>query len=180
MKEEGTMPTAPSTGNYYLGKGILKFDKLDVDGLPTGLRDMGNAPNFTIQPVVETLDHFSSRAGIKEKDLQVVTLVGATVKFTLDEYDPENLAIGMLGDVSGNTVRGLTMPQIEGELQFLGANDVGPNYHASIWRVRLKPTSELGFITEDWGKIDFEGEVLADVAGHASSPFFDIVEYIAS
>jgi len=174
------MPTAPSTGNYYLGKGVLKFNKLDADGLPTGLRDLGNAPNFTIQPVVETLDHFSSRAGTKEKDMQVVTLVGATVKFTLDEYDPENVALAMLGELSGGTIHGLTLPQVEGELQFLGANDIGPNYSATIWRVRLKPTSELGFITEDWGKIDFEGEVLASAVAHPTSPFFDLVEASAS
>ena len=174
------MPTAPSTGNYYLGKGILKFDRLDSDGLPTGLQDLGNAPNFTIQPIIETLPHYSSRTGIKEKDLEVVTLVGATVKFTLDEYAAYNLAMAMLGEVSGNTVKGLTMPQIEGRLQFYGANDVGPNYNAEIHRVRLKPTSEVGFITEDWGKVDFEGEILSDVTAHPDSPFFNIEELVAS
>jgi hypothetical protein len=174
------MPTAPSTGNYYLGKGVLKFDRFDALGLPTGLRDMGNAPNFTIQPVVETLPHYSSRGGIREKDLEVVTLVGATVKFTLDEYDRQNLAAAVLGDVSGMVVRGLTMPQIEGQLQFFGSNDVGPNYNATIHRVRLKPTSEIPFITDDWGKVEFEGEVLSDVAGNPTSPFFNIEELVTS
>lgn len=174
------MPTAPSTQNYYLGKGIIKFDRKDSDGLPTGLRDMGNAPAFSIQPTVETLVHNSSREGIKVEDLEVVVQVGATIKFTLDEYDIENVALAMLGEYTGGAVHGLTLPQVEGQLEFYGTNQVGPNFRASVWRVQLKPTSELPFIGDNWGQIEFEGKVLADVAGHASSPFYDITPYVAS
>jgi hypothetical protein len=180
MKEEGTMPTAPSTGNYYLGKGILSYDRFDADGLPTGLRDLGNAPNFTIQPTLETLDHFSSREGIKTKDLSVVTMVGATVKFKLEEYDKANLALAFLGEVSGSIIHALTQTQLEGELRFAGGNDIGPNFNAICWRVRLKPTSEVPFITDEWGGIEFEGEILSDVANHPTSPFFDLEEIVAS
>lgn len=174
------MPTAPSTGNYYLGKGVLKFNRLDSDGLPEGLRDLGNAPNFSIQPVVETLDHFSSREGIKTKDLSIDTMVGATVKFTLDEYDKDNLALALLGTLAGNVIHGLVSRNLTGELRFFGSNEVGPNYNAVIWKVKIKPTSEVGFITEEWGKVEFEGEILADMAAHPNSPFFDLEELTAS
>jgi hypothetical protein len=174
------MPEAPSTLNYYLGKGILMFDRFDADGLPTGLYDLGNAPAFSIQPVIEKLAHYSSRGGVREKDLEVVIQVGATVKFTLDEMSAKNLAMAMLGDVSGNTVHGLTSPQLQGELQFLGTNDVGPNYNATIWKVSLKPTSELGFISDDWAKVEFEGEALADATNHPTSPYFDLTDVTGS
>jgi hypothetical protein len=174
------MPTAPSTSNYYLGKGIVKFDRFDDAGLPTGLRDMGNAPAFTILPVLETLDHFSSREGIKTKDLSVDTMIGATVKFTLDEYDKENLALALLGELSGNIIHGLTKRNVTGELRFFGGNDIGPNYNATIWKVKIKPVSEVGFITEEWGKVDFEGEVLSVVADHPTSPFFDLQDVTGS
>ncbi len=174
------MPTAPSTGNYYLGKGILKFNRLDADGLPEGLRDLGNAPNFTITPVLETLDHFSSRTGIKTKDLSVDTMVGATVKFTLEEYDKDNLALALLATVDGNVIHGLTRPNLSGELRFLGTNQIGPNYNAICWKVKIKPTSEVPLITEEWGKIDFEGEILSVVADHPDSPFFDLEELVGS
>jgi hypothetical protein len=174
------MPEAPSTLNYYLGKGILKFDRFDADGLPTGLFDLGNAPAFSILPVVEKLAHYSSRGGVREKDLEVVTLVGATVKFTLDEMSAKNLAMAMLGEVSGATVRGLTTPQLQGEIQFFGTNDVGPNYNAAVWKVSLKPTSELGFISDDWAKVEFEGEALSDAANHPASPYFDITDVTGS
>lgn len=173
------MPTAPSTQNYYLGKGVVKFDRL-VGGLPSGLRDMGNAPAFSIMPVVETLVHTSSREGVKEEDLEVITMVGATVKFTLDEYDIENLAIAFLGTVSGDLIHALTDTVLIGELRFLGSNVVGPNYNAICWKVKLKATSEVGFITEDWGKIEFEGKILSDRVNHPNSPFFDIETLVAS
>jgi len=170
------MATAPSTTNYVLGKGILKFDRFDSDGLPTGLRDLGNAPNFTIQPTVETLEHFSSREGIKKKDKTVIVSAGLTVKFTLDEYDRKNLALAMMASEAADVLTLLASTTLEGELEFTGANEVGPKFLVRLWKVSLKPTSEIPFITDDWGKIEFEGEVMSDLTGHPTSPYGTITE----
>lgn len=164
------MPTAPSTGNYMLGKGVLKFDRFDSDGLPTGIRDLGNCPNFSLTPTVETLDHFSSREGLKKKDLSVTLSAGLTAKFTLEEYDKQNLAMALLGEVSGHVVNLMRVSQVRGTLYFYGDPGAGPAFNATLWNVSLKPTSEVGLITDDWGKIDFEGEVGEDATGHPSQP----------
>jgi len=173
------MATAPSTDLYMLGKGIIKFDRFDAQGLPTGLRDLGNAPAFAIVPTIETLDHFSSRRGTKKKDKTVVLSVGGTAKFTLEEYDAENLALAMFGDVSGGVVRLLTEPQIEGELRFYGRPDVGPWFDLLLHKVALKNSSELPMIGDDWGKFEFEFEMLEDT-GHPDDPFGTITPVIES
>jgi hypothetical protein len=167
---------APSTSNYALGKGILKFDRFDGSGLPTGLRDLGNAPNFTIQPVVETLEHFSSREGIKKKDKTVIVSAGLTVKFTLDEYDRKNLALAMMATEAADVLTLLASTTLEGELEFTGTNEVGPKFLVRLWKVSLKPTAEIAFIGDDWGKVEFEGEVLSDVTGHPTQPYGTITE----
>lgn len=148
---------------YTIGKGILQFDRFDSDGLPTGLRDLGNAPNFTLTPSEDSLEHFSSREGIKTLDLEVSLIRKITGKFTLDEYDRENLRLALFGATGAWAINLLTAGTIEGTLDFVGTNDVGPRFHVEIWKAKLKPVSEINFISEGWGAIDFEFTVQKDI-----------------
>lgn len=170
------MPTAPSTNNFPIGKGILRFDRFDSNGLPTGLRDLGNAPNFSIQPEVEKKEHFTSREGIKKKDKTVILSAGLTVKFTLEEYDRKNLALAMMASESGDVLTLLASTTLEGELEFTGTNEIGPKFLVRLWKVLLSSNAEVPFISDDWGKIEFEGEVMSDIAGHPASPYGTITE----
>lgn len=91
------MAKSPSTNNYTLGKGVLYFDRFDANGARQGWSDLGNCPSFSVQPAIETLDHYSSREGLREKDKSVNISVSNTARFTLDEYSAENLALAVLG-----------------------------------------------------------------------------------
>jgi len=169
------MANAHSTDLYYLGKGILSFNRL-VSGVPEGYRDLGNATGFTITPALEKLEHFSSREGIKKKDKVVITSAGLTAKFTLDEYDRDNLALALLGTHSGGVINLLSDPTIEGALRFVGANDVGPNFQVDLWKVALQSTAEVPFINEAWGEIPFDAEVQSDIDNHPSQEYGIITE----
>jgi len=170
----------PSTDNYTIGKGILSFDRWDVDGLPTGMRDLGNAPNFTLTLEVEQLDHYSSREQIKKKDLTVTLSAGVKVKFTLDEYDRENVAIALFGTVAGPVINLLDSTTLRGHLMFVGNPAVGARYTVNLWRVSLKPTSEISFITEEWGKIEFEGTAESDIANHPTQEYGTVEQWMNS
>lgn len=170
------MADAHDTGLYYLGKGILYFDRFDGAGLPTGQFDLGNCSAFTLQPVVEKLDHYSSREGVRKKDKTVVLSAGLSVKFTLDEYDRDNLAMALFGTRVGQVINLLDSTTLEGELTFVGANDVGPNFRVELWNVSLQPSSEVPFITDAWGEIAFEGEVQSDIANHPTQEYGIITE----
>ncbi|OGK08974.1 MAG: hypothetical protein A2Y63_05645 [Candidatus Riflebacteria bacterium RBG_13_59_9] len=170
----------PSTANYIIGKGILSFDRWDQDGLPTGMRDLGNAPNFTITPTVEMLDHFSSREQLKKKDLTVNISAGLTVKFTLDEFDKENLAIALFGTVSGQQITLMADTVLRGHLRFIGNPAAGPRFRVELWKVSLKPTSEVPFISEEWATVEFDGTVEADDTGHPSQPYGYIEQFWTS
>ncbi len=94
------MAQSPSTDNYQLGKGVVFFDRKDLDtGLYTGERDLGNAPAFSFNIALEKLEHFSSRGGLKAKDKNIVSQITPGVAFTLDEVTPENLALLTLADI---------------------------------------------------------------------------------
>jgi len=52
--------------------------------------------------------------------------------------------------------------QIEGELVFTGTNDIGPKLVITLPLVQFGPSGALGFIQDEWGQIELEGDVLAD------------------
>ena len=164
------MPTAHSTDLYILGKGILKFDRW-VNGVPTGLKDMGNCTSFSLAPTEETKKHYSSREGVQKVDLEVTTSRELGVKFTLEEYDKNILAMALFGDTSGFSINLMQATEVVGTLDFVGTNELGPRYHVQLWKVKLRSTGEVNFISDDWGNIQFEGVVLDDQANHPSQPY---------
>jgi len=52
--------------------------------------------------------------------------------------------------------------QISGELVFTGTNDIGPKVVITLPLVQFGPSGALGFIQDEWGQIELEGDVLAD------------------
>jgi len=157
--------TSPNVKNYFIGKGVVAFKRDGEDDF----RDMGNAATVEFTPELETLDHFSSRAGVKSKDRTVVTSKSGTVHLVLDEWTPSNLAIALLGDqatdVDGNIVIDIfSSNAVSGVLKFTGSNEIGPRYEVELARVDFIPSAALGLITDEWGQIDVTGNSVA-VAG---------------
>jgi hypothetical protein len=157
------MPVSPDVQNYHIGKGIVSFKET---GSATFV-DLGNAPKFIYTPTTTKKEHFSSREGIKTKDFTAITEIGATVKVTLDEITPENLAMFALGDLaSDGTITGLTKAEFAGTLKVIGTNDIGQ--HVS-WTgdVSFVPSGDFSFITDadDFSTIELEAEVQKSVDG---------------
>lgn len=160
-----------STELFTLGKGILKFDRFDADGLPTGLRDLGNAPVFNLTIEVEKIEHFSSREGISTIDWTRTKVRRLKGSFELEEFDRENLRLWLFGKEPGYAIAPLTSGDLLGILDFSPMNDIGPNYHYQGWRVKLTPTGSLGFISEELGRFGFEFEAESDLSNHPNSPY---------
>jgi hypothetical protein len=84
--------------NYTLGKGRLYFDKFIVGTkTTTGQRYIGNTPEITMSLESESLEHFDSDAGVKQKDDSVLLELARSGKFTTDHISPANLALFFLG-----------------------------------------------------------------------------------
>lgn len=154
---------ASSPLNYFVGKGILKFKDASGDGL---YRDLGNASVFECQPTVTKLDHFSSRQGVRVKDLSVVQEKSMSVRFTLDEFTPENLSLAMMGTgQSGGEMNIFDLDEIVGSLRLIGKNSVGRKCQIDLPTVSLTPSAAVGFISEGFATIEMTGDVTADDNG---------------
>ena len=92
--------TSPNTGNYYVGRGIA-YVQLIAPTVPVdaSMVDCGNVTEFTFQVKPTRLEHYSSRVGVRKKDLVVVTEVSATLTLVLEEMTARNLALAALGNI---------------------------------------------------------------------------------
>lgn len=84
--------------NYTLGRGRIFFAPfLTGTQTPGGERWLGNAPELNLTIERETLEHFSSYQGIREKDLSIPLQVNRTGTLITDNIDPNNVALFFFG-----------------------------------------------------------------------------------
>jgi hypothetical protein len=151
---------SPDTGNYLIGKGIILFQ-------PVGAVDfyhVGNVPSLAITPKTTLLDHFSSMAGTKAKDLTIVTEKTMEMKMQMEEFTARNLALIMLGDIDNTDpdapiVNLFTQPSSSGHLKFYATNDVGPRWFIDLPSVTINPSGDLNVISDAFGSMEVTGSV---------------------
>jgi hypothetical protein len=85
------------TENYVFGRGVCYFAPFDENGVPMGERDLGNCPGLTVNISSEKAEHFSSRSGLRRKDLDVTISVAFNSQVTIEDMSPENLALFVAG-----------------------------------------------------------------------------------
>jgi len=86
------------TQNYTLGRGKVSFARFKPGTQePDGFFYIGNTPEVSLTIESETLDHFSSDEGIREKDDSVPLEVSRSGSLTTDNIDPKNVALFFFG-----------------------------------------------------------------------------------
>lgn len=93
---------ATESQNYTLGRGRLFFDDGD------GERWIGNTPEFTLTTATETLEHYSSASGLRNRDRNIVVQIDYSGGFNTDHISPENLAMLFMGEANTLTQAALT------------------------------------------------------------------------
>lgn len=87
--------------NYTLGRGKVHFARfLSGTQTPDGFFYIGNTPEFNLTIESQTLDHYSSDEGIREKDDSVPLEVNRTGSLVTDNIDPKNVALFFFGEHS--------------------------------------------------------------------------------
>lgn len=90
-----------STANVLIGGGRIFFNDGGHDGnAGNGYLDMGNIPALAIQKAITEIEHFSFNATTRsrQKDLNIVTDIGMSLSFTVDELFSEMWNILLFGN----------------------------------------------------------------------------------
>lgn len=132
-------------GNQTLGRGKVRFSLFKTGTYtPSGFRYLGNSPAFSLNQENETLEHYSSDEGIREKDNEVILQTNVTGSLTLDDIQPENLALFFFGSSSvlaQTSATGQTETFVDvilGNSYLLGITDLNPTGVRSVTNVVVK------------------------------------------
>lgn len=155
---------SPNIGNYIVGRGYMT---MQLQG-ENSFQDMGNITmmEFLLKPTL--LDHYSSRVGIRTKDLVVVTELAGTLNLSLEEFTARNVAIALMStpNESGSvSIDAFTNPLQYAAFEFFGTNAVGPQWSYTFPLVILSPSKAVSMIptgSGSWGTIDMQADILKD------------------
>ena len=177
-------------GNQTLGRGKVYFSLFKTGTYtPSGYRYVGNTPAFSLNQENETLEHYSSDEGIREKDNEVILQTNVTGSLTMDDIQPENLALFFFGSSSvlaQTSATGQTetfVDVIEGHSYMVGVSDLNPTGVRSLTNVVVKVgataktlntdytlNAELGMITiVEGGGINTGDDVIVEYDRSAKS-----------
>jgi hypothetical protein len=118
--------------NYTVGRGEVHFARFRPGTqIPTGFRYIGNTPEFSLTLESETLDHYNSDRGIREKDASVTIEVTRSGTIVADEILAENIAMFLFGAVDTVSTAGGTSTEtipnvIPGRSYPLGVTEADP------------------------------------------------------
>ena len=158
-----TLPaiTIPNVQNYAVGKGVVSWTT-DPNGTvsPTWV-DLGNISSFQLQMNAKTLEHFTSRQGVKSRDQLIPYEFTGTLKFKIEEIIPANIAMAFMGTVASDVVQGMTLATLLGQIQFVGNNSIGHNYTWVFPSVSLMPASQLELIGDNWQEMEANANLLS-------------------
>jgi hypothetical protein len=165
--------TTASGGTSSTGVGPTGATGLFTDGsvvwTAVPWQDLGNCPKFAFKPEIETLEHFSSRQGVKTRDQKVVTALKGSLTVELDEITAENLQFALLGSMTGATgsrvVTVFANSQVTGEVKLVQTNSVGKRFELKFGYVQVMPDQEIDFIGDDYSTIQTTLEVNLDANG---------------
>lgn len=116
----------------------------------------------------------------------VGTLFSNEVRFTISDGSTDFAAgdefkidvVGASSDVI--TIDIFSETEIEGAIRFIGTNDVGPRMQMDFPSVTLTPSSAVSPITDEWGRLEINGDVNADpVTGSFGTAHWNITTEIA-
>lgn len=80
------------------------------------------------------------------------------------------------GTTALDTVRAFTVSEVRGSMRFISSNASGPDYELEIWKCSIKPAGNIDFLSDDWGKIQFNVSIEKDETNHPNEPYFRLIE----
>lgn len=99
----------------FSGQGKVLVGKRNTDGSPGLLRWVGNASVFKIAFTQDTVERHESYTGSRTPNRRLTKQNKAALTLTWDEFNPDNMALGLLGDVTavaaGSAVTGWVTPE---------------------------------------------------------------------
>lgn len=108
-----------ATKNYVLGRGKLYVDLMNSSGVLTGERYLGNTPGMTLAVESASLEHRERDSALAEVDDEIITSINRRCRFTVDDVQPETLAMWLIGSKASESTTAATVTnEVPGDLVY--------------------------------------------------------------
>ncbi len=67
--------------------------------------------------------------------------------------------------------------KVEGSLRFVGDPKRGQRYEMEVWHFQISPEGGIGFISDEYGNITLNFDVIGESTDHPEAPYYLISEY---
>lgn len=129
--------TSPNCDLLLEGAGVFFFDRHDADDNPTGYLDLGNAERLELTTDDTRIQKYSSRTKGRPLCKDSLQRRAVTLRTTLDEFSPDNLALMLQGSIAASAAQAATAVVGEALTPALNGVKLGGSYK----------TAKLGPIT---------------------------------
>lgn len=131
---------------YVIPRGRVYFAKFNDAGVPAGETYLGNCPGLKVSIETEKAEHFSSEAGLREKDASMIVQITRTGELTCDNFSAANLGLFLAASRSQHaqatsTAQELELAVVPGNFYQLGATATAPAGVRGISNVKVTDTT---------------------------------------
>lgn len=129
---------------YQIPRGRVFFSRIDpATDAYTGERPFGNCPGITINISAEKADHYSSEAGLAQKDKSIAVRVDRAGTLNCDNWSTSNVALFLSGNEdtvaqTADPVADETITVNQGLFYQLGQTTANPAGHRNVSTVVVK------------------------------------------
>jgi hypothetical protein len=123
---------------------------------PGAFIDLGNVPSLTFQGDIQKLPHYSSMAGMREKDRDIVVGRDLTATLVTDDMGLTNRRLWLTGSVATVTTAALTDQEDvfedagPGDIFQLGRTDANPTGHRGVTVTAVVNGATTYDVTDDY------------------------------
>lgn len=164
---------ANETQKYTLGRGEVFFNKFKPGtNIGEGERYLGNTPEYSLTNDVETLDHFNSDRGLREKDESVLLEISSAGSMNCDNISGENVALFFLGNLLTKSATSVTAQKEvftswkRGLTLQLGTTDTTPTGVRKVSNVKVGKAASGAALNLSGDISAIPGVTIVDAAGN--------------
>lgn len=164
---------ANETQKYTLGRGEVFFNKFKPGtNIGEGERYLGNTPEYSLTNDVETLDHFNSDRGLREKDESVLLEISSSGSMNCDNISGENVALFFLGNLLTKSSTSVTAQKDvftswkRGTTLQLGTTDTTPTGVRKVSNVKVGKAASGATLNLTGDISAIPGVTIVDAAGN--------------
>lgn len=133
------------------------------------LYSLGNLPEASISPEYNSLEHYVSNKGAREKDKEVITEKNLSFSLSFDEINISNVQRFLMASMDGTSSALMSEVANEGCALLVYKTDIGNSFLLAIPRCTLIADGEIAFASEDWMSGNLTLKVLSLSAFDASA-----------